>query len=119
MQRNMSAFPLNEFMCAVNGLFLSPEFSFLVVILVPEEFLSRGIYSIFNLQLFTEEPGGTKDITETADTCSFGSPISHEVCKFSFSTDHGPNMAGAKYGTLTVSPRTTAEINAFGGIRNP
>lgn len=118
MQRNMAGFPLHEFMYVVNGLLLSPAFSFMGVILVSEEFLSRGIYSICNLQLFTKEPESPKDIIETADTCSFGSPISHKICKFSNSIDHGPNMVGAKYGTLTVSPRTTTEINAFRSTQN-
>lgn len=100
MQRNMVAFPLHEFMYVVNGLLISPAFSFLRVILVLEEFLSRGIYSICNLQLFTEEPGGPEDIIETADTCSFGSPISHKIFKFSNSTDHGQIRLGLNMGHL-------------------
>lgn len=45
----MAAFPLEQFMYAVKGLFLSPEFSFLGVILVAEEFVSSLIYSIYNI----------------------------------------------------------------------
>lgn len=118
-RETMAAFPLQELMYAVNGLFLSPAFLFLGVILVPEEFVSSGIYSICNLQLFSEEPADPEDIIESAGTCSFVSPISHRICKLSNNTDNGPNMAGAKYGTHTVSPRTTTEINAFRGTQNP
>lgn len=106
----MASFPLQEFMYAVNGLLLSPAFLFLGVIFIPEEFVSSGIYSICNLQLFSEEPRGLEDIIELSGTCSFGSPISHRICKLSNNTDNGPNMAGAKYGTHTASPRTTTEL---------
>jgi len=53
----MAVFPLEQLMYAVKGLFLSPEFSFLEVILVPEELVNRLIYSIYNIQLFSEVPG--------------------------------------------------------------
>lgn len=48
-RQTMAVFPLEQFLYAVKGLLLSLEFSFLGVILVPEEFVSSLIYSIYNI----------------------------------------------------------------------
>lgn len=45
----------------------------------------------------------TPDTAEPGGICSFGSPVSHRVCEFYNNIDHGPNMAGAKYGMHTKS----------------
>lgn len=56
MQTNWQ-FSLQQFTYAAKGLFPSPDLSFLGVILDPEEFVSRLIHSVYNIQLFSEEPG--------------------------------------------------------------